>query len=258
MLATFRETIRSLRDLDFGREVVKKTLPQAVWYWSKYLIGVAGLTFILGLFMLTYFVPQVPRLAQKNLPDIQLDVKNGKLNTNLTETFVHVNNGFAFIVSPTGSEQELDKYQSGILILADKVVTKSPEQTRQIKLSEIGDVSYDKSDLVEWARDHQLALLSLGISSLLLLSIVLWGFYWLARWPGWLLAGLVVWLIGRMWKKPIKYTDSLKIVIYAAVFPLLISVVVLFTATPVITILSMGVWLFYSLSWVNRLPLSKK
>jgi hypothetical protein len=254
MLATFRETIRSIQDRSFGREIINKSLSQVTWYWTKYLIVIASITALLGLCLLTYFVPQLPRLAQQNLPDINIQIKDGKLITDLTEPFIQENNNFTLIISPMGTEKDLDGHQSGILVLSDTLITKTPEQSRSLKLSEIGDLAYTKSDAVSWTRDNQFLLLIVGIFTLIIFSLLFWGFYWVSRWPGFIAVAIVSWLAARFWKRSMTYYDALKISIFAAVFPLMIFLASLFTTTPIITILSLVVWLFYCLTWTYRLP----
>lgn len=63
MIATFKQTFESLKNLDYGTQIKKMTLGQTLSYWSKYIIllGICGL--VVGIGAVVYFAPQIPKFV---------------------------------------------------------------------------------------------------------------------------------------------------------------------------------------------------
>lgn len=253
MLATFRETAKSLQDLKYGEEIGKRTIGQALWYWTKYLLLFAVIAILGGVATLTYYTPQIGGLLAANLPDIALSVKNGQVETNVPQPFVQTDGNFAFIVDTNGTLSDLDNYPTGVLILKDKLVAKSETESRIVDLKEFEGTKVSRSMLVDWANNNKATLWTLGLVAIILLSAVGVGVFWLVRLAGFLLGAIVIFLAGLVFKKRLSYQQAFKLAIYASVLPLVISAFTFFSSSDILSVLSMAAFLFYSLAWVYNL-----
>lgn len=63
MIAAFKQTLESLRNLDYGVQIKKMTLGQTLSYWIKYIILIAVLGLVIGIGAVVYFTPQIPKFV---------------------------------------------------------------------------------------------------------------------------------------------------------------------------------------------------
>ena len=259
MITTFRETWASLQDFTYGKVILKKTIGQSLWYFCKYLLlfGIAGLILALGL--LSYFTPQFSRLVDQNFPDVKLSVTDGQVTTNLPQPFVAGDQNFAFIINTAGTIDDLAQYSTGVLILKDKLLVKSEDgQTRIQNLSDFNDLTVDKSQIVSWTQNHKLLLLGLGFLSLSLIIILLSGFYWLWTLLASFVWSAILWATSHLFKRPHPYLDILKLVLHASVISLFFQVLSLFFPASALSLIGLGLFVFYSLTWLWHLPAPTK
>ncbi|KKU29173.1 MAG: hypothetical protein UX42_C0002G0005 [Microgenomates group bacterium GW2011_GWC1_46_20] len=124
VIATFKETLASLQDLKYGQIILQKSVGQALWYWTKYLLLIIAIGVILAIAALTYYAPQLPKILGDQIPDVDLTITSGIASTTVKQPFTAGDDKFIFILDTTGKLEDLDKYPAGVLILADKVVAK--------------------------------------------------------------------------------------------------------------------------------------
>ena len=98
MIATFKETFTSLQDLKYGQTIIKKTVRQALWYWTKYILLITTLGVILAIAALAYYAPQLPKLLGDQIPDIDLTLKGGLASTTGKQPFIVGDDKFIFIL----------------------------------------------------------------------------------------------------------------------------------------------------------------
>lgn len=253
MIATLRETWRSLQDLKYGNEIVKKTVGESLWYWSKYLLisSVVGLVISLGI--LAYLVPQSGGFAEKNFPDLEARIKDGKVETNVQQPFVEGSEEFAIIVNTEGSVDDLDDFNSGLLLLEDKLVAKSDGQMRVVELREFEGLEFNKPMVISWINNNQPTIFVVGMVSVLVLVVLLTAFYWFSRLISFFFSALLIWVGGLLFKKSLPYLDALKITIYGSVLPFLITIVFFAFPNNAMSWLVLVVFLFYSLAWTYNL-----
>ncbi len=252
MIATFKETIKSLRDVKYGKEIVKKSVGQALWYWTKYLLLIVGVGVVLAVAALTYYTPQLAKLAMVNLPDVTLSVKDGQVSTDVPQPFVRGDDNFLFIIDTKGSVDNLDKAKAGVLILGDKIVTKSERETRIVSLQDVQDFTTSKSLVVAWINTHQMTIFGLGLALILTTVAVLGGLFWLWEVAGFALWALVLLLAAKLMKKNLLYINAFKIAAYASVISLLIRALTLFSGGAILSLLALAAFLFYALSWIKN------
>lgn len=252
MMTAFKETWTSVRDLDYGQVIIKKTVGQAFWYWFKFVLVIAVVLTVLAVASLTYFAPQLPKLVNKSVPDIKVSIENGKLSTNATQPLTLGDDNFKFILNTKGKSVDIDKIQAGVLVLEDKLLAKNGSDIRTFNFSEVGgDIKLDKKTAVNWLESNKMPLMGIGLGAILLIGTILLGTY-----VGWklivfLIAALLLWLVAKIIHRQITFTDGLKIVAYAAVPALFIS----FVPSQLGVTLSLGIWIFLSCGWLVKLPL---
>lgn len=256
MLATFRETIKSLQDKTYGGEIVKKSLGQVIWYWTKYLLLFALIPLVLIIGSLTYSVPQLPNTLRNQLPEFVGGIKDGKFFTKNTEPLRFQDPNFLFILDPTASESDLASVSAGIVISQDQMFFKDNGTTRSQDYSDIPDFEIAKSGLTDWVSTHQSLIWVILVSATILLGLLLVIFYWVYRFVTFWIWAAVVWALARILKKTLVYTDAFKIVIYASILPLLISAVLFVAPSDVMGLIGFGVFAFFTVSWIINLKQS--
>ncbi len=259
VIATFKETLASLRDLKYGQTIIKKTVGQALWYWTKYLLLITALGVILAIAALTYYAPQLPKLLGDQIPDIDLTLKGGLASSTVKQPFIAGDDKFIFILNTAGKLEDLDKYPAGILILSDKIVAKQDSgSTRTYPLKDFPDGTFTKTIILDWVKHNQLAILGLGAGAILLFATFITGFTWAWKLGGITIFALLIWLASHIIKRNLNIADSLKLVLYASVLPTLVGAVSLLSTTSQISsIIQLGLLLLYSLGWLWYLPKTK-
>ena len=259
MLSTFRETLTSLQDKNYGQVISQKSLRQAIWYWTKYLLLLTLIPIVLGLIALTYFVPQLPKLLDTTLPDFSLAIRNNRLVQFAPQPFSWGNSDFSFLVDITHPQANLNDYKAGILIQSDRVVTKDLDGAVTTQpLQKLMDFNLSKPQGVSWTKDNTPLLLALGLSTLILGALVISSTSWLLQISAMSLWSTILWLVGRLIHRPLPFQTLFKLALYASVLPLLVSAVNVLSSSAALEFLSLGLFLFYFLSWFWNLTTSPK
>lgn len=260
MIATFKETLTSLRDLKYGQTIIKKTVGQALWYWTKYILLITALGVILAIAALAYYAPQLPKLLGDQIPEIELTIKSGIASSTVKQPFFAGDDKFIFILNTAGKPEDLDKYPAGVLILADKIVAKQDTgSTRTYPLKDFPDGTFTKTILLDWIRHNQPTILGLGAGAILIFAIFITSFTWAWKLGGLAIFALLVWLASRIIKRNLNVADSLKLVLYASVLPTLVSTIsILSPSSQISSIIQLGLLLLYSIGWLWYLPAKKK
>lgn len=255
MLATLRETLSSLGDLGFGRVIVTRTTGQALWYWTKYVLFVAGLVWAVVAGMLAYYAPQLPRLLTQYLPQLELTVSGGRVTSQTAQPFVWGDRDFALVVDTAGKVADLDPYQAGALILADRIVAKAADgQIRVYQLKDTDNFSFAKEKVVDWVSRYRGLILTAGLL-VAAAAVALGGaVYWLFQLLSLVVWAALFWLVARLLKRSVTYMDGLKMATYAAVLPLLFGVVGVFAPSRFFPWLALALFLFFGLAWIKYLP----
>lgn len=251
--------ILALRDLNYSDKIIKFSLPQVIWHWFKYVLGIGILILVIGVCALVYFTPQIPKFLGDKLPEISLTIKDGQVSTNITEPYVWGDKNMALIINTKGTVDDLKDYKSGALILKDKLYAKNESETKMIDLSEFKDeTSISKSKIVAWSQSNKLWLLTVGVFILFVVEFVL-GILYL----GWQSIVFILWslgflLISKVMRLKLEFFNILKIVLTASVLPLLISTLNILFQDRILDILSLAVFVFYTGIWIYHLKPEQK
>lgn len=235
MIVAFKQTLESLRNLDYGVQIKKMTLGQTLSYWIKYIILIAVLGLVIGIGAVVYFAPQVPKLVNEKVPEIEFAIRGGKLTTNQKLPITWQDN------------------ESSIYIDETKIVIKSPDgKSSEIKFADVKeDFSFNKKMVVDWIAVNQSLLLILGIGLVLVLTLLLSLLGILGQLLQMALWTVGFWILSLVLKKNLKYLEVLRFVIVASVPALILDIFGL-------RLLSMGVMAFYTGIWIYRLPVKNK
>ena len=257
MIATFKETITSLRDLKYGQTIVKRTAGQAFWYWTKYYLVLTVITLFIAVAALTYFVPQVSKFLSQKLPqDLAFTIKDGKLSSPLKQPLVYEDSGFTFVLDTTGKIKDLSDYKTGVLASLEKLVFKDQQnQLNEIVYKDFGNFEFNRDIAVDWVAKNKGLLWGAGLGLFLLLTLFYGGFLYIYHLIVVLASAFGLWVLSLVLRKKISYPDTLKIVFYASVLPLLISAASFLSPSQNISFLiQLGLFLLYSIGWLWYLP----
>ncbi len=252
MIVTLKETFSSLSSKTYGQTIIKKTIGQSLWYWSKYVIAVGILVFVVLTGLIFYYTPQAARLLDENLPNIDLSVKNGQATSSTEQPYQMGDSDFMFILDTKGTSTELDPYKSGLLILGDRILAKkNSTETQEYKLKDMGDFQIDKQTIISAFSKNKYTLATTLILISVIFVVFMVSLYWLFNLLSFLVSGFLLLIFAKIIHRKIIYTDSLKIVIHAAVISMLVS--------PISPALSLGLFLIYSCVWIYNLsPLLRR
>jgi len=133
------------------------------------------------------------------------------------------------------------------------VITKSETETRIIELKDVQDFSGNKELVVSWLKSNQTRLMLVGVVVAIFAVIILGGFFWVWQAIGFAFWSLVMFVASKLMKKPLPYVNVFKIVAYASVLSFLVKLITMFMGGSAQNIIPLGVFLFYTLSWIRNL-----
>ncbi len=259
MITTLKETWVSVRNLEYGQQIVKKTVGQAFWYWFKYVLAISIILMVIALASLTYFTPQLPKFAETMLPDISITIKDGQLTSTAPQPYVAGDANFTFILNTNGKVEDAAKLKVGVLVLSDRAIVKNDTETRVFNFSDIKDnFTVTKNGVTNWLKDSKSTLLLVGLVIILIGTILTLGTYLISKWIGFLIGALLLLAMGKIIHRSVNFADTLKLAIYAAVPSLVVSLLLTFVPNQSNSVISLGVWVFFACAWLVKLPLEKK
>ncbi len=256
MIATFKETITSLQDNKYGQTIIAKPLKQVFWYFIKYLLLISVFPLVIGIFLLTRYLPQIPKIIVDSFPDGFVQIKDKKLYSTISQPYKAGDSEFLLILNLESNPADLNEVKSGILFLKDKMVVKTEAGDIQTQTYDnIPDFSVDKYQLSGWISQNRIKLWIAGLIVTLLavlMGTVFTGIFWIIR----LAFGAVIfWLVGKFaFKKTVTYLQSFNIAIYASVLPLLISFILSLSQNGILGYFGLFLFFFFGISWIRNLP----
>lgn len=257
MIATFKETVKSVTDLSYGKVIVGRSLKSAFWYWYKYVLLFAAIIFFVVLAGTVYFTPQLSKIAEDRLPVFDLTVKDGVASTHLKQPQMYTDSNMAVILNLAGKPTDLDNYPNGALVLADKILVKTTDnnvvKTQEMKWSDMGNFSVTKDTIVTWLTTNKAKILGVLLGGTLLLGLIILGFYTLGQMIGVVIWSLLFLIVAKIMKKKVEFTQVMNLVLYVSVIPLLIGVLHLFWASQILSVISLGLFIFYPCAWIYKL-----
>lgn len=257
MLATFRETINSVRDLEYGSKIVERSVKSVFWYWYKYVLLFAGIMLFLALGSVVYFTPQLTKIASEKLPAFDLSVLDGLATTTMKQPQMFVDSDIAFILNTKGKSTDLDNYQNGAIVLADRVIFKNVENgvtnTKELKWADMGDFTVDKNSVVSWLAANKTRMLLVFFSVVIIFGLILFGLYTLGQIVFLAVSSVLFLIIAKILKKKLTYTQVVRLVFYSSVISLLVGVLNLFLPSQILSTLSLGLFVFYTCAWIYKL-----
>jgi hypothetical protein len=256
MIATFKETLTSLQDNQYGGQIITKPLKSVIWYWLKYLLFLSVFPLIVAIILLTRYLPQSPKFIHERFPDGVIGAKDQQLFSTIAQPYRIDNPDFSVILDLEGSEPELDSAKNGVLILKDKIVTKNENgQIETRTYGKIPDFSVDKNQIADWISQNSLKLWFIGLLIILIgvsIGLAISFFMWTIRL---LIATVVFWLISKyVLKKSISYLQTFNIVVYASILPQIISFILSLAPSTIFSYLSLFIFLFFGYTWIKNLP----
>lgn len=258
MLATFKETYASLSHLEYGQTILTKKTSSVFWYWLKYPLIFAILILFGVLASVSYFTPQLSKLASEKLPQFDLTVQKGVASTKMTQPQIFKQDDLALILDLKGKPSDLDAYKQGALLLSDRVIFKTEDssgtiKTNEMRWSEFGDFTFDKNTVVNWLSTNKMQLV-LGLCLVsLLLGVFIFGFYVLGQFLGMFLWTLVFFVLAKIFKKTADFGGVMNLVMYASVITVILGFVNIFLNNAYLSLAGTIIFIFYAGVWVYKL-----
>jgi hypothetical protein len=255
MFNIVKETIASVKDNSYGSVIISRSVGQAVWYWTRYILFFAVVFFLIAMAALTYSLPQLPRAIRDNFPNEEISIKDGNLSTSSPKPLVWSIPDFAVIIDPQGKISDLDPLKSGVLLQGSQAVYK--DDTGQIttqSFKNIPNFSVSRDLAVSWISTHQGQILAALAFVLLLISLFIVSVYWLLHASLYLFLAFLLWLLARLRQRPLLFVDAVKLILYAVIVPLWMSVILSFGSNPFLSLISFLVLVFFAVTWWWNLP----
>lgn len=250
MLSTFKETVLSLKDHEYGKKIIAKPVKAVILYWTKYILFFAAIPLIILIPVWTYFSPQLPKLFRENIPEVNLNIKNGIASSSGYQPVIIGDSDFSLVMNLRGRESDLDNVASGILLLSDKLVIKSPDKNIQTHtLQSLEGLDINSASVINWISAHLGLTWLLGTAFIISFTVLAVSLYWSKQFTLFLLFSGPLWLVGKVIRHPIHYINALKIIIYASVLPLIISAITIISPNTIIDILNIGLFAYFTISW---------
>lgn len=256
MMPNFREALATFQDPRSGHKIISLPAKSVLWYWTKFLVFFSFFPFFIFLAVITYYVPQLPRLALDNLPSAAVTLQSKHLSTTLKTPYTWGNRDFSVTLDPAGTESELDTISAGILFTRDQALVKDNSGQITSQAYSGPDFTLTRTDLVNWLTSHSLAIWFSLVVILVLVSLLSLAFVWLVYCFTFAFWGLILWLLAKPLHRPLAYPGAFKLAVYASVFPLLIAMITLIAPNQLISLIGFGLFIFSSFSWLNHLPQS--
>lgn len=254
MITTLKETLASLKDPQYGGKIVGFPLKRVIWYWTKYLLLFSGIILISLSALWMYFSPQLPKFAKSYLPDRQVRLEKGQLTITPDDPLRLTNPDGAFIADTREAPDDYSSYPVGIFIYRDKIEIKqknSPTQAQ--KLADFQDFSLSRDQLVALLNANRIKILWTVFTLIWILGFLLTVFYGLFQLSNYSLVALVVYFLLRWRHTPLPFWSLFKLTVYAAVLPLIISFIFMFTGGMFVSLIKLGALVYFLVFWLRPL-----
>lgn len=255
MVKTFKETIHSLQDPNYGNVIISKPLKKVVWYWSQYLLLISALGFLMTIFFITNKLPQLPRFIEEKFPEGDIAFNGGQLSTTISQPLFIGSQEFALVLDTEASASALDKYSSGILFQKNQILMKSEDGQTDIQTyDKIPDFSINKQIASETISKNIVKIWFALFGIVLLFTLIISSITWFWKGLSYVIWALLFLAIAKfIMKKNLSYLQILKIVIYASVLPFLLSIILSFFPNPILEILNLAVLSYFGFNWVSNI-----
>jgi hypothetical protein len=254
MVKTFKETIRSLQDPGYGNVIISQPLKKVVWYWTRYLLLVAGMGFLLAIFFVTNKLPQLPRFIDEKFPQGDITFKGGQLSTTIAQPLFIGSQEFALVLDTEASASALDKYSSGVLFQKNQILLKSEDGQTDIQTYDrVPDFSVNKQIASEAISKNIIKIWFALFGIVLLFTLIISSITWFWKGLSYVIWALLFLAISKfIMKKNLTYLQVLKIVIFASVLPFLLSIILSFFPNPILEILNLAVLSYFGFNWISN------
>jgi len=255
MLATFKETVKSVSDKTYGRVIVVRPIKSVLWYFSRYVLLFASLPLIFGVVLITYFVPQFSSLVEEHVPEGYLGLNGGLLDTSYYPSQLSFPDA-AFRFTPDQTlPDSLESLPVGLYVYQDGLVQAEEGGSYRVqKFTDVSDFHLEKAQLVSWLKGHTVQVWLILFAAGLAVWVVAAALFWSFRVSSLLLWSAGFWVFGRLVKRPLSYLAAFRLAVYAAVPSLIISALLYIAPHPYLSYLNLGIFIFLSLSWAWNLP----
>jgi hypothetical protein len=209
--------------------------------------------------LITRFLPELPALIRKHLPEGVLTMTDHRLSTTITQPLEIRDPEFLFLFDLSATESALESTDNGVLITQDKIISKSGTSSYQYQnYNQFPNFSFDKYQIADWLQSRRYQLWFYGMLLLLLVWGIILSFVWLTRLFLLAIWSLVFLIVDKfITKKNLSLAQIFNLMVYASVLPLLISLLLFIAPNNILSLINMVIFIYFSYSWIQNLPLAE-
>jgi len=210
---------QSISNFDFYKKVVNFR-PAAVFKYLLILLFIAAILLSFGISKKVHkFVNETGDWAINNLPDIV--ITNGIVDVNAKMPFKVKKENFEIIIDTTGKTSSLDAaVKQGLLLTKNQLIYKQSEaQTNTYELAKIKNLVLDEQTINRWKKTAFRSVFPLIFAASFL-------YYAAAKAFQILFFGFLPFIISRVKKRELKYSQALRISAFGLTLPFSLAVIV--------------------------------
>ena len=257
MFKSLKQLFADLQDKTAGERISKWPVKTPLILYTKYFAILIAIITLSIVYSLVYYVPQIPKLISQSVPDVTVTIKNNLLSVNPNDPLKLISPEGAIVVDTREIPEDYSSYPIGVFVYRDHFeVRDSTGVSQQYDFRDVSDYEISKTRAVSWFTQNKSKIILTLTPLILVIIFIISGLVWGARVLGFYILSGIIFLSLKLLKKPLLYKQILPVVIYASILPLLISYILFFAPHPLLNALNIGLFLFFSLSWL--LPLTKK
>lgn len=257
MFASIKQLFADLQDKSAGQKISSWPLKTPLIIYTKLFLLLAAIVVLTSVYLLVYFVPQLPKIVSETVPDITVSMNQKQLSITPPEPLILSSPEGSLIVDTRDNPDDYSSYPAGVFIYRDRIESKDGTGLSQtINFENVPDFDLSTSAVVNWLTANKNKIIWTLLAGITVISPLLTGIVWLSRLLSFYLASSVIFIMLKVFKRPLPFSRILPVVVYASILPLLISYILFFAPHPLLNFLNLGLFVFFTLSWL--LPLTSR
>ncbi|MCA1032443.1 DUF1189 domain-containing protein [Bacillus timonensis] len=162
-------------------------------------------------------IRNIIKVTEQGMPNFTFE--NGKLDVDIEEPIVTENEGYIFILDDTGTydQSDLEEYNEGALLLADRIIFKDGYETTEIHFKDFKDISFDQDTI------KSLMPYLHWISIIVGVFLLFW--FFISKMAAALFYGVISLIIAAIQKQSFTFGKLYSASIYAITLPTILTIV---------------------------------
>jgi hypothetical protein len=215
----FASIPQSCTNFGFYKQAVNQPIKKALIYIFLILLIAAVLMSIGNIIRINKFIDEGKDWALKNVPEIS--IVNGKTQVKVPQPYiVWKDENFIFLIDTTGQNIAIDTaFKAGAILTQTKLIMKQDElRTQQYELAQFPNCTVNKETITRWSKIGQTVIW-------IILPIGTYFYLLFAKWFQIMLFSLFTLSLNNSMKTNLKYSQLLKLGIYALTAPIILDII---------------------------------